>query len=83
MIMALMPDSSFVNNVLNEAAGVITLWIPCIVALGLEVAAVILARGKRNEVVDSKKTITISKSEYDALVNENKELKKKIEELSK
>ena len=30
-----------------------------------------------------KKTITISKSEYDALVNENKELKKKIEELSK
>lgn len=83
MIMALMPDSSFVNNVLNEAAGVITLWIPCIVALGLEVAAVILARGKRNEVVDSKKIITISKSEYDALVNENKELKKKIEELSK
>lgn len=83
MIMALLPDSSFVNNVLNEAPGVIILWVPCIVALGLEVAAVILARGKRNETTNSSKTITISKSEYDALVNENKELKKKIEELSK
>ena len=83
IIMALFPDSFFVNNVLNEAAGVITLWVPCIVTLGLEVAAVILARGKRNETTNSKKTITISKSEYDALVNENKELKKKIEELSK
>lgn len=85
MLWALFPDGAFVNNVLNQAIGVITLWIPCIVTLGLEVACVILAKGKRNEIKTNAmdKTITISKQEYDALVNENINLKKKIEELSK